>query len=183
VIEACGILSAKELEITNTTEGPRILHNITSRTWTSEAVATAFCKRAAVAQQLIGCCTEMFFEKAIRCAIELDEYLARTGKPIGPLHGLPISLKDSYDIEGEDTTLGWVGLVGKPALEDGLAVQQLKSLGAVIYCKTNIPQSLMMSDSYNHVFGQSVNALNRNLISGGSSGGDGALVGARGSFL
>jgi amidase len=183
VIEACGILSAKELEITNTTEGPRILHNITSRTWTSEAVATAFCKRAAVAQQLIGCCTEMFFEKAIRCAIELDEYLARTGKPIGPLHGLPISLKDSYDIEGEDTTLGWVGLVGKPALEDGLAVQQLKSLGAVIYCKTNIPQSLMMSDSYNHVFGQSVNALNRNLISGGSSGGEGALVGARGSFL
>src|SRR2546423_3712889 len=41
----------------------------------------------------------------------------------------------------------------------------------------------MMSDTYNHVFGQSVNALNRNLISGGSSGGEGALVGARGSFL
>jgi amidase len=183
VIESCGILTAAELEITNTTEGPRILQNITSRIWTSEAVATAFCKRAAVAQQLIGCCTEMFFEKAIQRAKELDEFLSRTGKPIGPLHGLPISLKDSFDIEGEDTTLGWVGLVGKPAAEDGLAVQQLKSLGAILYCKTNIPQSLMMSDSFNNLFLQSLNTLNRNLISGGSSGGEGALVGARGSFL
>lgn len=183
VIESCGILSAEELEITNTTEGPRILKNLTSRIWTSEAVATAFCKRAAVAQQLIGCCTEMFFENAIQRAKELDEFLAKTGKPIGPLHGLPISLKDSFDIAGQDTTLGWVGLVGKPAAEDGLAVQQLKSLGAILYCKTNIPQSLMMSDSFNNLFLQSLNALNRNLISGGSSGGEGALVGARGSFL
>jgi amidase len=183
VIESCGILSAEELEITATTEAPKIVDNILSRVWTSEAVATAFCKRAAVAQQLIGCCTEMFFERAIQGAKELDEHLARTGKPVGPLHGLPISLKDSFDIKGEDTTLGWVGLIGKPAPEDGVAAQQLKSLGAIIYCKTNVPQSLMMSDSYNHVFGQSVNALNKNLISGGSSGGEGALVGAGGSCL
>jgi amidase len=183
VIEGCGILSAEELDMTNTTDGPAILRNILSGKWTSEAVATAFCKRAAVAQQLIGCCTEMFFEDAVQRAKELDEHLARTGKPIGPLHGLPVSLKDSFDIAGADTTLGWVGLVGKPAAEDGMAVQQLKSLGAVLYCKTNIPQSLMMSDSYNHVYGQCVNALNRNFISGGSSGGEGALLGARGSFL
>jgi amidase len=183
VIESCGILSVEELEITNTTAGPSILHNILSRTWTSEAVATAFCKRAAITQQLIGCCTEMFFEKAIQRAKELDEYLAKTGKPIGPIHGLPISLKDSFDVQGEDTTLGWVGLVGKPAPEDEVAVQQLKSLGAILYCKTNVPQSLMSSDSYNHLYGGSLNALNRTLISGGSSGGEGALVSARGSFL
>jgi amidase len=183
LIESCGILSAEELEITNTTEASKIVDNILSQVWTSEAVATAFCKRAAVAQQLIGCCTEMFFERAIQGAKELDEHLARTGKPVGPLHGLPISLKDSFDIKGEDTTLGWVGLIGKPAPGDGVAVQQLKSLGAILYCKTNVPQSLMMSDSYNYVFGQSVNALNKNLISGGSSGGEGALVGAGGSCL
>ena len=184
VIESSGILSAEELEITNTTDGPTILHNLTvSRKWTSEAVATAFCKRAAVAQQLIGCCTEIFFEKAIQDAKGLDEHLASTGKLVGPLHGLPISLKDTFDVQGQDSTIGWVCLVGKPAPTDEIAVQQLKALGAVIYCKTNIPQSLMSSDSYNHVFGQSVNALNKNLISGGSSGGEGALVGARGSFL
>src|SRR4051794_13213734 len=138
VIEACGILSTEELEITNTTDAPKILHNIISRKWTCEAVATAFCKRAAIAQQLIGCCTEMFFEKAIQGAKVLDEHLAKTGKLLGPLHGLPISLKDSFDVQGVDTTLGWVGLVGKPAAEDGVGVQQLKSLGAIIYCKTNV---------------------------------------------
>ena len=184
VIESCGILSAAELGITNTADGPTILHNlVVSRTWTSEAVATAFCKRAAVAQQLIGCCTEMFFEQAIHDAKRLDAHLASTGAPVGPLHGLPISVKDSFNVQGHDSTIGWVGLVGQPAAEDDVAVQQLKALGAVIYCKTNIPQSLMSSDSYNHVFGQSVNALNKTLISGGSSGGEGALVGGRGSFL
>lgn len=147
VIESCGILSARELEITGTREGSVIAEKIKYRAWSSEEVAIAFCKRAAVAQQLIGCCTEMFFDKAILRARELDEYLEKTGELFGPFHGLPISLKDSYDIKGEDTTLGWVGLIGKPAPEDGVAVQQLRALGAIIYCKTNIPQSLMMSDS------------------------------------
>lgn len=90
LIESCGILSEAELDITNTTDGRSILRNILSRRWTSEAVATVFCKRAAIVQQLIGCCTEMFFHKAMRDARELDAYLARTGKPRGPLHGLPI---------------------------------------------------------------------------------------------
>jgi amidase len=59
----------------------------------------------------------------------------------------------------------------------------LRRLGAVLYVKTNLPQSMMMSDSYNHVFGQCVNPFNRGLISGGSSGGEGSLVAARGSIL
>jgi amidase len=59
----------------------------------------------------------------------------------------------------------------------------LRRLGAVLYVKTNLPQSMMMSDSYNHVFGQCVNPLNRNLISGGSSGGESSLLAARGSAL
>ena len=181
VIESSGILSPSELKITNTIDAAIICGNIQLKVWTSEAVATAFCKRAAAAQQLIGCCTELFFDKAITDAKALDEYLDKHGHTIGPLHGLPISLKDSYEIKGQDTTLGWVGLIGQPASGDSLSVRQLKELGAIIYCKTNVPQSLMMSDSYNHVFGQSVNALNRQLISGGSSGGEGAIVGAHGS--
>jgi amidase len=183
VIESSGILTPLELEITNTTNAEVILSKISSCEWSSLAVATAFCKRAAVAQQLIGCCTEMFFYEALKRAKELDEHLDKTGTLIGPFHGLPISLKDSFEIKGQDTTIGWVGIIGQPAEQDSLAVQQFRALGAVLYCKTNVPQSLMMSDSYNHVFGQCVNALHRGLISGGSSGGEGALVGARGSFL
>ena len=183
IIECCGILTSLDLDITNTINTSTLSVKIQSRTWTSEQVTTAFCKRAAVTQQLTGCCTEMMFTSAIAQAKAQDAHLKSTGKLVGPLHGIPLSLKDSHEIAGIDTTVGWVGLIGKPAEKDNMAVSQYRSMGAIIYCKTNIPQSLMMSDSYNHVFGQSVNSLDRNLISGGSSGGEGALVGARGSII
>jgi amidase len=53
-----------------------------------------------------NCLTEIFFDRAVMRAQELDEYLKRTGKPVGPLHGLPISLKDQFDIVGIDSTMG-----------------------------------------------------------------------------
>ena len=177
------MLTDLDKQITNTTDARTIQNNILTHKWSCEQVAVAFCKRAALAQQLTNCLTEILFNEAIAQAKGQDEHYKTTGKPIGPFHGIPVSLKDSHDIKGVDTTLGWVGMISKPAAEDNIAVQQYKQMGAIIYCKTNIPQSLMMSDSYNHVFGQSVNAFNPTLISGGSSGGEGALLGARGSVI
>lgn len=183
VIERSGLLNATELDITSTIGARKILRRYEEGHWTVEEVITAFCKRAAIATQLVGCCTEFMFEEAISQARELDRYFAETGELVGPLHGIPLSLKDTHQVKGKDTTVGWVGLIGKPAEEDELTVQQYRQLGAILYVKTNVPQSLMMSDSYNHVFGQSVNSLSRALISGGSSGGEGALIGARASVL
>ncbi|KAL9073411.1 MAG: hypothetical protein Q9157_004770 [Trypethelium eluteriae] len=183
IIHTCGILSPQEISITAITDAQVLRDKMVSKELSSLDVTTAFCKRAAVAQQLIGCCTEMFFERALERARQLDERLERTGKPAGPLHGIPVSIKDSFEIEGLDTTIGWLGLIDKPANTNAAGVDILLSLGAVLYVKSNIPQSLMMSDSYNHVFGQSVNALNPNLISGGSSGGEAALVGSHSSVL
>ncbi|OJI97857.1 hypothetical protein ASPVEDRAFT_126300 [Aspergillus versicolor CBS 583.65] len=182
-IRNCGILSAKELEWTDIDDITELLRLLASREVSSVQLTTAFCKRAAVAQQMTGCLTEIFFDRGLERAKFLDEELKRTGRTSGPLHGLPVSVKDRFDVEGFDTTVGWVGLANKPAAKSDSVVQLLESMGAVLYVKTNVPQSLMMSDSYNHVFGQSVNAFNRKLISGGSSGGEGALVGAGGSVL
>ncbi|GME61105.1 Acetamidase [Neofusicoccum parvum] len=182
-VESCGLLSAEELRLTATTDGRALAAMLAAGEVSSAGVAAAFIKRAAALHQLTGCCTELFFDAALRRAEALDRHLQETGEVVGPLHGLPVSVKDGFDVEGVDSTVGWVGLVGKPAPRNGPEVEFLLGLGAVIYCKTNIPQSLMMSDSYNHVFGQSVNPFNRNLISGGSSGGEGALVGGRGSIL
>lgn len=183
IVENCGILTPEELKIT-TTDAPILLSQLKSGQLTSVAVVTAFSKRAAVLQQLTRCCTEMFFDRALKIAASLDEHLAKTGEVAGPLHGLPISLKDGFDVKGCDTSVGWCGLCFKPALDDNTATKALTlRLGAVPYVKTNVPQSLMMSDSYNHVFKQSVNSLNRNLVSGGSSGGEGALVGGHGSII
>ncbi|CAG8125314.1 unnamed protein product [Penicillium nalgiovense] len=180
---ASGILSAEELTWTETADIRDLVELVKSRRVTSEALTTAFYKRAAIAQQVTKCLTEIFFDKALQRARELDDHLLRTGEIVGPLHGVPVSVKDRFDVEGFDTTVGWVGLTNKPAKSNSSIVQLLESMGAVLYVKTNVPQSLMMSDSYNHVFGQSVNALNHALISGGSSGGEGALLGSRGSVL
>lgn len=105
-IHSCNILTPQELEWTETTDVAKLLSLLASRGASSVQVTTAFCKRAAIAQQLTKCLTEIFFDRALVKAQELDEYLERTGETIGPLHGLPVSIKDRFDIEGYDTTVG-----------------------------------------------------------------------------
>lgn len=179
----CGILTPAEVAITSNHDATSLLAALHARSVTSLAVATAFCKRAAVAQQLTNCLTEIFFDQALARAKELDAYIERTGHPIGPLHGLPISLKDTFDIEGLDSSIGIAALANKPAKKNGALVEILLKAGAVIYVKTNIPQTLMSLDSINNVFGRTMNPANRLLTAGGSSGGEGALIALRGSIL
>jgi len=64
---------------------------------------------------------------------------------MGPLHGVPISLKDQFNIKGLDSTLGYVGRAFAPATSDALLVDVLRQLGAVTIGKTNLPQSIMVS--------------------------------------
>lgn len=89
------------------------------------------------------CLTETFFEEAQKRAAELDERRAR-GEPLGPLHGLPISLKDTFHIKGQETNIGYVALVGSVQTSNSALVDILLELGAVLYVKTNIPQTLMV---------------------------------------
>lgn len=60
----------------------------------------------------------------------------------GPLHGLPISVKDNCNIEGMDSTLGFAKYLYKPEIENANLIASLKDLGAIVFCKTNVPQSL-----------------------------------------
>lgn len=105
-LKTSGVLTAQELEITETTDATILLRKMASGKLSAVAVTTAFSKRAAFAQQLIRCCTEMFFDEAIKAAQQLDDYLASNGKPVGPLHGLPVSLKDGFNVAGHDSTVG-----------------------------------------------------------------------------
>ncbi|GLI76886.1 hypothetical protein PoHVEF18_005164 [Penicillium ochrochloron] len=177
------ILTPAELALTEETDVTVLLRKLASAELSSLELTRAFAKRAALAHQLTICCTEIFFEEAFATAKQMDEYLAKAGTTVGPLHGLPVSIKDLFSVKGVDTSIGWVGLTNNPAPADKSVARTLRRLGAVLYVKTNLPQSMMMSDSYNHVFGQCVNPLNRNLISGGSSGGESSLLAARGSAL
>jgi amidase len=71
-----------------------LVKRIRLRHYTSVEVTVAFCKVATLAQDLTNCLTEIFFQEAIYRATELDHYLETTGQVIGPLHGLPVSIKD-----------------------------------------------------------------------------------------
>ncbi|KAF3926999.1 Acetamidase [Dactylellina cionopaga] len=178
-----GILSARELEITETFDAVELADKIRRRVYSCHEVALAFCKRAAIAQQLLNCLTEIFFDKALERARQLDKHLEENGLPLGPLHGVPISLKDSYNYTGYDSSGGVVALCFRPAKEKSSIVNVLESAGAVFYCKTNIPQTMASLDSINHIWGRVLNPMNRKLTAGGSSGGEGALIGIRGSLL
>lgn len=128
--------------------------------------------------------TEIFFDEAIRRAEELDaEQASNPNAPLRPLHGVPISLKDSHKIPGYDSTVGLIYFANKPDDVYSPLAQQLLDLGAVLYCKTNVPQTMMTADSDNNVFGRTLNPANVNITAGGSSGGEGALIAMRGSIL
>ncbi|RDW85833.1 general amidase-like protein [Coleophoma crateriformis] len=183
VPRTCGILTTKELEITEQHDAVSLSSCIRSKKYTAEEVTVAFCKRAAVAQQVCNCLTEIFFNNAIARAKFLDQEFLRTGTVVGPLHGIPISLKDTFKVKGFDTSIGIASLAENAAQENALLVDILLEAGAVIYCKTGIPQTLMALDSDNNLFGRVLNPRNRLVTAGGSSGGEGALVAMRGSIL
>jgi amidase len=135
---------------------------------------------------------------ALARAKELDDYLQKNGKPVGPLHGLPISLKDQFRIkvsgmqnpsgtvlmkQGLETSMGYVSWIGKYETENSVLVDLLLKAGAVFYVKTSVPQSLMVCETLNNVIGRSVNPRNKNWSCGGSSGGEGAMIGFRGGII
>lgn len=179
----CGILKPQELSITEDHDATALVAALAVGKLNSVDVVTAFCKRAAIAQQLTNCLTEILFEDAIDRAKELDAYMKAHNRPIGPLHGLPISLKDTFKIKGYDASVGVAGFCFKPATTNSALVDLLLQQGAVLYCKTNVPLTMMALDSHNNVFGRTLNPANRHLTAGGSSGGEGALLALRGSPL
>lgn len=124
------------------------------------------------------------FSDAIDRAKWLDAQFQRRGKqPVGPLHGLPISVKDQFYIKGYDSCLGTAGLCFRPAKMTNQAVQVLLNAGCVIIGKTIVPQSVLTADMDLIVFGRTINPYNAEFASGGSSGDEGVLLAMGGSSL
>lgn len=94
-----------------------------------------------------NCLSEVLFSDALAQAESLDAHYRTHGKPVGPLHGLPISLKDQFRVKGAETSVGFISWLGNVETEEteSWLVKQLRALGAIIYCKTNVPTSLMVS--------------------------------------
>ena len=108
-----------------------------------------------------------------------DERRAR-GEPLPPLHGVPITVKEALDLAGTPATFGISSLTKNIATEDGLYVARMRQAGAIVLGKTNIAQALLYIESDNPVYGRTNNPWNLARSSGGSSGGEGAIIAAGG---
>ena len=100
------------------------------------------------------------------------------GKSSGPLHGVPMTVKESYNLAGTPTTWGNPDWRDNVAKEDAEAVKKLKQAGAIVFGKTNVPISLADFQSYNEVYGTTNNPYDHTRIPGGSSGGSAAALAA-----
>src|SRR5918999_370631 len=117
-------------------------------------------------------------EQAMEQAKRADEALAR-GEAIGPLHGLPIAHKDLVPTKGIRTTYGSRIFKDYVPDHDGLIVERLKNAGALTIGKTNTPEFGAGSQTFNEVFGATLNPYDTTKTCGGSSGGAATAVACR----
>ncbi len=115
--------------------------------------------------------------EALEEAREADRAIAR-GDDVGPLHGVPCTIKESFELAGMPHTAGLVARRGVRASRDATAVRRLREAGAIPLGVTNVSELLMWMESNNRVYGRCNNPYDPSRIVGGSSGGEGASVGA-----
>lgn len=142
-------LSVEELAIT-TLDATSVVAAVASGLYSSVQVLKAFVHRAVIGHQLLNCCLEFPYDSALAKAEKLDEsFKASGGKVVGPMHGLPISVKDQCRVIGTETTCGFIANLGKKDEEDSLLVEILQNAGAVIFVKTNLSIGCMWGETIN----------------------------------
>src|SRR4029077_19937029 len=119
--------------------------------------------------------TVVLRDRAMADAAAADERRAR-GQARGPLDGVPVTLKECFDVAGHDTTLGLPSWVGRRANQDSAMVTLLREAGAVVVGRTNLSQTMLYAEAKNPVFGQTSNPWSLAHSPGGSSGGEGAAI-------
>lgn len=84
----------------------------------------------------LNCLTQVWFEEALQRARELDAYYQSHGTVIGPFHGLPISVKNQFNVKDKEVYTGFVDWVGGIAKEDSPNVKFVREAGAILFCQT-----------------------------------------------
>src|SRR5579859_5305594 len=152
-----------------------IAKKIRRRELSSRAVLDYFLARVAALDQPINSVVTIDAERARAEADDADAALAR-GEVRGPLHGVPMTIKDSFQTARMRTTSGAPELSAFVPAEDAWPVARLREAGAIVFGKTNLPIYAGDLQSYNEVFGTTNNPYDASRTPGGSSGGSAAAL-------
>jgi amidase len=154
-----------------------LLRGLAEGEHTSVALLEHFLARVERLNPRLNAVVTLDAERARARAAAADAARA-AGRPWGPLHGLPITIKDSFETAGLRTTSGAPQLAGHVPASDAAAVARLVAAGAVVFGKTNLPTFAMDVQSFNPVFGTTNNPWDTSRSPGGSSGGSAAALAA-----
>jgi fatty acid amide hydrolase len=141
----------------------------------AEEVVRAHVDRAITIESRVNAFVESLRGEALERAKAIDAARAR-GEHVGPLAGLPISIKENLDMAGHASTLGIEHRRRLRAAEDAVVVQAVKRAGGIPVGRSNVPQLLLSHETRNPVFGVTKNPFSLAHAPGGSSGGEGAAL-------
>lgn len=159
----------------HTLSATQLLDLLTRREVSSRDLVQALIARRAAVDPKVRAFVVQYDEQALAQANRADEARVQ-GRDLGPLHGLPITIKENVDIAGTDSTMGLRSRQGQPATADSVTVQAVKRAGAIILGKTNVPQLLLAQETENAIWGITHNPWNLGRSPGGSSGGEAAAL-------
>ena len=148
----------------------------------SQEVVEAYIQRIEAVNPQLNAVVQFTADEALAHAREADAALAR-GEIKGPLHGVPITVKDSFDTEGIISTAGTKGRASYIPPQDATAVARMRAAGAILLGKTNLPELSLAYESDNLIYGRTNNPYDLSRTPGGSSGGESAIIAAGGSPL
>lgn len=152
-----------------------------ARGWTTSFEVVAAClDRIEEVNGALNAVVRLDREGALAAARRADDALRR-GERLGPLHGVPMTIKDSFDTRGIVSTGGTLGRKDHVPAADATVVRRLREAGAILMGKTNTPELTLSFDTNNLVYGQTRNPWDPTRSPGGSSGGAAAIVAAGGA--
>lgn len=154
-----------------------IVRSIRRKELSSLELTDYFLKRIAQHNPAVNAVVTLDADGARRAARAADEAIAR-GAPLGPLHGLPLTVKDAFETAGMRTTAGASVWSEHIPARDALVIERMRAAGAIIVGKTNTPAFCADSQSYNPIFGTTNNPWDLTRTPGGSSGGSAAALAA-----